>query len=128
VEKITEMKKFKSDQSLQKEKTSKTLEVMLGFGLRTKPTQEVEFFFYADNENDASNLAIELHNLGCEIECVDNSAGRADIWLVSGWTSAMPMDEDSLTKWAEAMDKLAASNRCTFDGWGTFADLNEQPI
>jgi regulator of RNase E activity RraB len=92
------------------------------FGLKTKPDQEIEFFFYAKTQDDASNLAIELNRLGYNVEWVDRSAGDKDKWLVSGWTQGMNMDEDHVIKWSEAMDKLANEHDCLFDGWGTFVE------
>ena len=84
----------------------------------------VEFFFYANTRDDASNLAIELSRLGYKIECVDKSSNDKN-WCISGWTLEMKMDSDSLTQWTDKMDRLAEENKCEFDGWGTFADKDD---
>jgi regulator of RNase E activity RraB len=121
------MEDFDSGDFSQKAKTEKTLAVMRKFGLRTKEKQEVEFFFYADAEDNASNLAIDLSKLGYEIYAVEKSGGNGK-WSVIGCTKPIPIAEGPLTKWAEAMESLAQQHRCMFDGWGTLADPPPDPL
>lgn len=42
----------------------KSIEAVKKFNLQFKNKQSFEFFFYADKEDDADNLAIILHSLG----------------------------------------------------------------
>jgi regulator of RNase E activity RraB len=92
------------------------------FGLKTKPCQEIEFFFYAKTQDDASNLAIELNRLGYHVGWVDQSSGDKDMWLVSGCTQPMDMDEESVVEWSEQMCRLAEEHDCLFDEWGTLVE------
>ena len=84
----------------------------------------VEFFFYADKEDDASNIAIELNRMGYKIEVVDRSASDKR-WCVSGWTTKIKMDVDNVTDWTDRMEQLAEENNCEFDGWGTMQDQDD---
>lgn len=91
----------------------------------------LEFFFYADSQNDASNLAITLHTFGYRIEVADFDKlfPEDNKWIVSGWTTKMKTDIDTITEWTARMETIAKENNCMFDGWGTFPiqdDLNPQ--
>jgi len=77
--------------------------------------QQVEFFFYADTEDKGSNLAIELSGMGYSVYGIDKSG---DKWSVIGATPMMTVDEDTLTKWGEAMYALADRIDVVFDGCG----------
>lgn len=83
-------------------------------GGRTGLLQPVTFFFYADTEDKASNVAIELAKLGYEVYGVEKSQQQ---WSVIGNTPPMKIDEDTLTQWGEAMYALADEMEVTFDGW-----------
>lgn len=88
------------------------------FGLEFEPKQCFEFFFYAENEDDASNLAIDLFQLKYKMERVDKSIDEK--WCVNGWTKEMPSDLDAISQWTEKMEKLAEKHHSNFDGWGSF--------
>src|SRR5262249_47792429 len=51
----------------------------------------VEFIFYTDDEDKATNLSIELGKRGYEIYSID-SDGSDHRWSVTGKTNAMKMD------------------------------------
>ena len=77
--------------------------------------REVEFFFYADTEDKASNLTIELSKLGYTVYQVDKSENK---WSIIGATPLMKIDEATLIEWGEAMYSLADKMEVLFDGWG----------
>ena len=85
------------------------------YGGNTGHLLQVEFFFYADTEDKGSNLAIELSKLGYSVYGVERSG---DKWSIIGTTTLMKIDEESLTKWGEAMYALADEAEVLFDGWG----------
>jgi len=82
---------------------------------KTDHTQSVEFFFYANTEDKACNLAIELRRLDYEVYCIDKST---DKWSVIGCTPPISLNETRLTEWGESMYELANEHGIEFDGWG----------
>ena len=109
------------DSLSEKDKTSKVFEVGKNFGLEFKSQQQFEFFFYATNENNASNLLIELYKLQYEVEPLSKSVTKGE-WLVTGWTCKMNSDESTVGEWSAQMGELARLHDCKFDGWGSFVD------
>lgn len=96
------------------------LSVSKKFGGKTGQMQQVEFFFYADSQDKASNLAIKLSNLGYKVYGVEKSRYKTkdDKWSIIGATSPMIIDEPTLTKWTEAMLTLADEMDVEYDGCG----------
>ncbi len=107
---------------IKKEVNTRVLELMEHFGTKPDAVQSVEYFFYADREDDANNLAIELHKLGYKIYDVAEPDPQFKQWAIIGCTPKMGMDEDAMTAWTDKMEKLAEENNCKFDGWGTLID------
>jgi len=101
---------------------AKVLEQLNIHGVTDNSELELEFFFYTNKEDNASNLAIELNKLNYQINLVDHSASDKNQWVVIGWTTKMKMDLQTVTKWTNQMCKLGYENDCDFDGWGTQAD------
>ncbi len=89
------------------------------YGGKTGHMQPIEFFFYSDTEDKGSNLAIELAEMGYSVYGVDKSG---DNWSIIGATPIMTIDEEALTKWAEAMYTLADKMHVLFDGWGMLVE------
>jgi regulator of RNase E activity RraB len=105
-----------------KEANTRVLELMEHYGTKDNSVLAVEFFFYADKQDDASNLAIELHKLGYEIYHVTDPGSISSQWSVTGSTLKMSMKEDELSAWTDKMEQLARENNSMFDGWGTLLD------
>lgn len=116
---------FKKTVQKQKEMNGQTLTQLSKYGVGDDSELSLEFFFYTDKQDKASNLAIELKKLNYNIETVDKSAGDPKLWAVTGWTTPIQMDINSLTKWTEHMCKLGYENDCDFDGWGTNPDQGD---
>lgn len=105
-----------------KEANARVLELMEHFGTKDNSVLSVEYFFYADKEDNACNLAIELHKLGYEIYNVSEPDAQFKQWSIIGCTSKINMDDNSVTEWTDKMESLAEENNCRFDGWGTLID------
>lgn len=116
---------FKKTVQKQEEMNAQTLTQLNKYAVGDNSELSLEFFFYTDKQDKASNLAIELKQLKYSIESVDKSAGDPKLWTVTGWTTPMQMDINSVTKWTEQMCKLGYENDCEFDGWGTNPDQGE---
>ena len=116
---------FKKSVVNQKEMNGQTLTQLSNYGVDGKSQLSLEFFFYTDKQDKASNLAIELKKLGYNLETVDKSAGDPKLWVVTGWTTPIKMDIGSVTSWTEHMCQIGFANDCDFDGWGTNPDQGE---
>jgi tetratricopeptide (TPR) repeat protein len=116
---------FKATVQKQKEMNTQTLTQLRKYGVENESELKLEFFFYTDRQDKASNLAIELKKLNYNIETIDKSAGDPKLWAVTGWTTPIKMDVKSVTEWTEQMCKIGFENDCDFDGWGTNPDQGE---
>lgn len=109
----------------QKLANARVLEIVKHFGTKDNSVLAIEFFFYADRQDDASNLAIELHRLGYEIYGVHEPSGSCKQWCITGITPKMSADDEAMYAWTVSMEKLGMNNNCTFDGWGTLIDAED---
>lgn len=116
---------FKKTVKKQKEMNSQTLAQLNKYHVGDDSELSLEFFFYTDQQDKASNLAIELKKLSYNIKTVDKSASDSKLWVVTGWTTPIKMDIGSVTKWTEQMCKIGFDNDCDFDGWGTNPDQGD---
>jgi hypothetical protein len=66
------------------EALKKWLELSKKFGASVEELQPVEFFFYAQTENEASDLLVDLHNLGFVLYAVGEC--KEERWSVIGAT------------------------------------------
>jgi tetratricopeptide (TPR) repeat protein len=110
---------FRKTIQMQKEMNSQTLTQLNKYGVNEDSILRLEFFFYTDKEDKASNLAIELKELDYSIEHVGAAADDSKLWSVTGWSTPMKMNLNSVTKWTEDMCRIAFEHDCEFDGWGT---------
>ena len=106
----------------QKLANARVLEIVKHFGAKDNSVLAIEFFFYADRQDDASNLAIDLYRLGYEIYGVNAPEGACKQWSVIGSTPKMSADDEAMYAWTVSMEKLGMANNCIFDGWGTLID------
>lgn len=108
---------------IQKTMSSAVLRQLHKLGMDENDSQQVEFFFYADHQDKANNLAIELSRLGYTVINSEPSAEqKKNLFLVSGSTTEIKMDSNHLSEWTTRMSELAHNEGCTFDGWGTFSN------
>lgn len=109
----------------QKLANARVLELVKHFGTKDNSVLAIEFFFYADRQDDASNLAIELYLLGYEVYGVHAPEGSCKQWSIIGITPKMSADDEAMYSWTLNMEKLAIANNSIFDGWGTLIDQEE---
>lgn len=97
--------------------TKRIRELLPEFGGDMHEERELEFFFYADTEEDAKALSaeIEKHKLGKEIT-IDFFR---DSYSVIGLTEKKMTYAQPLEKWIKQMNELAFKFDCEFDGWGS---------
>lgn len=119
---------LKSSLAKQSEMNSQTLAQLKNYGVNSDSELKLEFFFYTNEQDKASNLAIDLKALDYEIETVNKAVGDEKLWIVSGWTTKIKMDINSVTDWTTKMCNLGFEHDCDFDGWGTNPDQGEFEI
>ena len=74
----------------------------------------LEFFFYSNNLNNAEALNSKLVDLGYDSQCGE-SAGDPFLFVTTGWTAPIRMNEESVIKWIESMCRLSFANDAIFD-------------
>jgi hypothetical protein len=79
---------------------------------------KLEFFFYTNIESKAQELVASLKQINYEVHAGPSASDRR-VFLVTGWTTPMRMDEEGVTGWSKQMCLLGFRNDCEFDGWGT---------
>lgn len=84
--------------------------------------QEVDFFFYADNQSAARRLATALKEMEYDVS-LDNHPGNGGRFFIGGMTKKMKMDDRTMQSWTEKMCGLAERYDCFFDGWGTMMEM-----
>ena len=100
----------------------RVLELIEHFGTKDNSVLSVEFFFFTDSQDSASNLSIELFKLGYEIYGVHEPDSISNQWSITGCTPKMNVDGDAISDWSNKMEQLAKENNSRFDGWGTLID------
>ena len=74
----------------------------------------LEFFFYTNNSANVETLNSKLLKLGYESRSAE-SASEPGLFVSSGWTTPMRMDEATVISWIETMCRLGYANNAEFD-------------
>ncbi len=74
----------------------------------------LEFFFYTNNPADAEVLNSKLLKLGYESRSGE-SASEPGLFVTSGWTTPMRMNEPTVISWIETMCRLGYENNAEFE-------------
>ena len=74
----------------------------------------LEFFFYTNNPANAEALNSQLVQLGYESQSGE-SASELGLFVTSGWTAPIRMDEATVIDWIETMCRLGYANNAEFD-------------
>jgi hypothetical protein len=98
--------------------TPKTLAELERHGMAPGAELPLEYFFYSTNRERAESLAKDLVARGYSAIAKPSAQAR-DIFVITGWTSRMLMDEGTVLEWTRQMATLGFEHDCDFDGWGT---------
>ncbi len=74
----------------------------------------LEFFFYTNNPANAEALNSKLLKLGYDSRSGE-SASEPSLFVTSGWTTPIRMDEPTVINWIETMCRLGYANNAEFD-------------
>ncbi|MBD3329076.1 hypothetical protein GF357_01120 [Candidatus Dojkabacteria bacterium] len=99
---------FKSNLTKQLNMSLQTLTQLKQSGITDSSELKLEFFFYTDNENKAISLVNTLKDKKCLVE-FSVSAENAKIFIITGWTSPIKIDKDSISNWTKTMAKLGVA-------------------
>jgi hypothetical protein len=111
-------KAFRENLARQTRMSPQTLAQLRTYGVNDATRLKLEFFFYTDTETKAETLAKALRGLQYQAES-GASAGDEPLFLVTGWTTQMQMDDNTVVLWTQRMCQLGYDHDCEFDGWGT---------
>ena len=74
----------------------------------------LEFFFYTNNPANAEALNSKLVDLGYDSR-YGESVGDPALFMTTGWTTPIRMDEATVINWIETMCRLGFANDAEFD-------------
>ena len=74
----------------------------------------LEFFFYTNNSANAEALNSKLMNLGYDSRSGE-FAGDPALFMTTGWTTPIRMDEATVINWIETMCRLGFASDARFD-------------
>ncbi len=98
--------------------TGETLAQLRQIGVGPERQLKLEFFFYTDTEAKSAALASQLRKLGYNVQS-GLAASSTPQYLVTGWSTPVHMNEDSVAAWTREMCDIGFAHDCGFDGWGT---------
>jgi regulator of RNase E activity RraB len=102
----------------QKEMAPQTMEQLRNLNVTEDKQLKLEFFFYTNTAEKAEQLSNSLSLSGYSVQH-GKSAGDKKLFVITGWTSKMPMVNDTVVDWTSEMCELGYQFDCDFDGWGT---------
>jgi regulator of RNase E activity RraB len=98
--------------------TPDTLGQLRRHGATPESSLKLEFFFYTDTADKAIALATALSEFRYEVEQGPSNSDK-NLRVVTGWTTAIQMNDETVLAWTEQMCRLGFVHDCDFDGWGT---------
>lgn len=101
--------------------TPQTLDHLRKISVDFDKELRLEYFFYTNTLEKAEHLVDEIRKLDYQVKH-DVAAGDKNLFVVSGWTSKMKMDNEVVKQWTKQMCELGYQYDCDFDGWGTEPD------
>jgi hypothetical protein len=116
--------RFQTDEAYQQSRANQltmapqTIAQLRNFGVTDQSQLKLEYFFYTNTREKAAALAQKLAALGYA-GSYDHSAGNKRQFVITGWTSRMNMDDQTVLDWTGRMCDVGHEHDCEFDGWGT---------
>jgi hypothetical protein len=96
----------------------KVLNQLYKVGVKQDEKLKLEFFYYTSEESSAKKLTHRLDSANYKTN-YQIAADDSKMFVVTGWSLPVKMDEKSVKEWSLAMCNLGESFNCDFDGWGT---------
>lgn len=112
---------FKKNISKQMQMTPMTMEQLRQIDVTEEKELKLEFFFYTNTTEKASQLETELIKLNYTVENRQSASNKKE-FIVTGWTIKMKMSDAIVSNWTKEMCEIGYKFDCDFDGWGTSPD------
>ena len=98
--------------------TPQTVAELGRHGVTNNSRLRLEYFFYTNTPEKAAVLVKSLvaREYTSESRLAADKSGN---YVITGWTTRMPVDLASVVKWTEDMCRVGFDHDCEFDGWGT---------
>lgn len=112
---------FNENRDKQLQMISQTLEQLRNLNVTADKELKLEYFFYTNMANKAEKLATKIEKLNYTVQH-DVSAGDKNLFIITGWTTKMKMEDEVVKQWTKQMCELGYTLDCEFDGWGTEPD------
>ena len=100
--------------------TPMTVAQLRKYGVTDQTQLKLDYFFYTNTEEKAAALVQKLGELGYT-GSHELAAGKKKQFVVTGGTTSMSMDDQTVLDWTCQMCDLGREHDCEFDGWGTEA-------
>lgn len=104
--------------ALQLTMTPKTVAQLRNYGVTDESHLKLEYFFYTNTKEKAAALTQKLADLGYT-GSYKHSASNKKQFVITGWTSPIKMDDNTVLDWTSHMCDIGHEHDCGFDGWGT---------
>lgn len=111
-------KQFQGDKKKKLEAKAQFRSVVTHFNLLGDADKEVEFFFYAQYEENAQSLQEDLVRLNYFAEVYPSQ----NQWLVTGYTPKIDIGSKVFDLWVEKMYEISYLHDAVFDGYGVICD------
>jgi hypothetical protein len=85
----------------------------------------LEFFFYTNDSANAETLNSKLVDLGYDSRSGESTSDPA-LFITTGWTTPIRMDEATVINWIETMCRLGFANDAEFDSNRGAHELGKQ--
>ena len=85
----------------------------------------LEFFFYTNKSANAEALNSKLVDLGYDSRSGESASDSA-LFITTGWTTPIRMDEATVIDWIETMCRLGFANDAEFDSNRGAHELGKQ--
>ncbi|KAA0211387.1 MAG: ribonuclease E inhibitor RraB [Ignavibacteriaceae bacterium] len=79
-------------------------------------SKPIRFHFYSKDENQATNLSIELYEMGGKIKPVVKFEDR---WSIVAEFNNIQIEKNDIDNFTDVMVSLAEEFDCSYDGWET---------
>jgi regulator of RNase E activity RraB len=109
---------FNQNKDMQMKMTTQVIDQLRKLDIKREKELSLEYFFYTNTIEKAERLASEIVKLNYKVDYW-LSAGDPKLFIVTGWTTKMKMDNEIVEKWTKEMCELGNKYDCDFDGWGT---------
>lgn len=109
---------FEANLANQLAMTPQTLAQLRKYNVTPEKTLKLEFFFYTNATSKAASLTEALTKMQYEVEH-GPSASDKKLQVITGWSAAIPMQDNVVLGWSKQMCEVGFEHDCEFDGWGT---------